>query len=53
MEHPKTVKVVDDSPEHDLGYKVINRDDLTEDHILFGDDAKQSRKGKNNKAEGE
>lgn len=52
MEHPKTVKVVDDSPEHDLGYKVINHADLTDEHILFGDEAKKPSKGKN-KAEGE
>lgn len=51
--HPETVKVVDDSADHDQGYKIINRADLTEDHILFGDDAKPARKPRQNKAEGE
>lgn len=53
MEHPETVKVVDDSADHAQGYKIINRADLTEDHILYGDDAKPARKGGKNKAEGE
>lgn len=53
MEHPETVKVVDESADHDLGYKIINRADLAEDHILYGDDAKPARGRSKNKAEGE
>jgi hypothetical protein len=33
--HPETVKVVDDSPENDQGFKIINRDDLNDSHKLF------------------
>jgi hypothetical protein len=33
--HPETVKVVDDSPENDQGFKIINRDDLNDGHKLF------------------
>jgi hypothetical protein len=35
-QHPETVKVVDEATEH--GYRIINRDDLTDEHRLFDED---------------
>ncbi|MGY3265805.1 hypothetical protein [Lysobacter sp. HA35] len=35
MQNPETVRVVDASPENESGYKVINRDDMTADDVLF------------------
>lgn len=49
--HPETVKVVDESAENELGYQIINRADLTDEHVLYGDDAKPARGRGKNKAE--
>lgn len=43
MQNPETVRVVDASPENESGYKVINREDMTDADVLF-DEAKPAGK---------
>jgi hypothetical protein len=42
--HPETVKVVDDSPENDQGFKIINREDLNDSHKLFKEAGAKGKK---------
>lgn len=42
-QNPETVRVVDASPENESGYKVINREDMTADDVLFEEPAESAK----------
>lgn len=49
MQNPETVRVVDASPENESGFKVINKDDLGPDDVLFDAPAEKPSRAKRTK----